>query len=42
VQKAINRIISQAEEHRNLTMKPQVLAPLGSLPTADHERSRGP
>jgi negative regulator of replication initiation len=31
VQKAINRIISQAEEHRNLTMKPQMLAPIGSL-----------
>lgn len=31
IQKAINRIISQAEEHRNLTMKPQVIAPMGSL-----------
>lgn len=31
IQKAVNRIVSQAEEHRNLTMKPQVLAPLGSL-----------
>lgn len=31
IQKAVNRIWSTGEEHRNLTLKPQVLSPRGSL-----------
>jgi len=31
LQKDINRTVSQVVEHKNLTLKPQVLAPVGSL-----------